>query len=80
MSLFIWGLGGYKLGERYAQENNNNTRMIIHNPFSQSFSIDIKCNWDGKKYLYDKRFKLKARKGTIVVVPNSSRCQIWPVL
>lgn len=56
-----------------------NTYVIIHNPFDSSFKIDLKCNWDGKKWKILKRYELKARGGTKVEIPHSSKCQIWPV-
>lgn len=77
MFLATFALDGYKMGR---DNQNNYTRMIIQNPFSRSFSIDVKCNWNGKRYLFDKKFKLKGMSGTEVMIPNSSKCIIWPVL
>jgi hypothetical protein len=77
ISIFICGATGYKLGKVRTIEENS--YLLIHNPFSRSFSIDIKCNWDGRKYLYDKRVRLIGMKETLAIIPNSSKCKIWPV-
>lgn len=72
----VVGAHSYNIG---AARSEGSSYIKIHNPFDSDFSIDLKCNWDGKKWKNLKRYKLKARDGTEIEVPNSSRCQIWPV-
>ena len=78
VSIVLIGAAGWKSGATHERKTKYSS-IVIHNPFDSSFKIDLKCNWNGKKWSSIKRYKLKARDGTEIKVPNSSRCQIWPV-
>jgi len=50
----------------------------IHNPFHISVNIEMKCNWDGKRFRHHKFFRLNGKSKIVFSIPNSSNCQFWP--
>lgn len=78
VSIVLIGAAGWKSEATHKMETKDSS-IMIYNTFNISFKIDLKCNWNGKRWSSRKRYKLKARGGTKIKVPNNSRCQIWPI-
>lgn len=58
----------------------NKTSATIYNDTFWSAKLKVKCDWDGKRWRYVKMYPLKGHSKAEIVVPNGSRCQVWPSL
>jgi hypothetical protein len=54
-------------------------KIAVHNPYSFRVKLEVKCDWDGKRYRLHKIFWVSGHRKTIINVPNSLRkCEVWP--
>lgn len=56
------------------------TEIILNNPTSFSVKLLVKCDWNGKKWLNEEKYKLNRKSRTSIKVSNGSRCLIIPKL
>ena len=56
------------------------TMVKIHNPTFWSVRALVKCDWDGKKWSHIKKYNIRSGSDTIVIMPHSVYCEIWPSL
>jgi hypothetical protein len=52
--------------------------IIINNPFNIKAILELKCNWDGKKFRHHRFYRLLGNSRVEIIMPNNSKCQLWP--
>jgi len=53
-------------------------KVIVYNPFNIRAKLELKCNWNGKIFRYHKYYRLPKKSKVEIIIPNNSRCQLWP--
>ncbi len=67
------------LTQLYAAKPNT-SELMIYNPFRIGVNIELKCNWNGKRFAYRQYYKLSKRSKVKILLPHNSKCQLWPHL
>jgi len=61
-----------------ASEVKQESCITVYNPFNMWAELELKCNWDGKKFRWRRLYSLPGRSHVMVTIPNNSKCQLWP--
>ena len=52
--------------------------LQVSNPYKFDAEIEIKCDWNGKEYLFYRKMLFKGKEITTVTMPNTIKvCQLW---
>lgn len=69
-------------GATYANNSTSYTKLSIHNPFSISVKLIVKCdhNYKTRKYKFYKTIIMNRNSRIYMNFPSDlKRCEIWPV-
>ena len=58
----------------------NNSEVFVFNPVRYDLQLEIKCNWNGKKFSHRRFYNLNGKSKVKILIPDGSKCQIWPSL
>lgn len=61
-----------------AATTRRTSSVTVYNPFNMWAELELKCNWDGKKFEHRRIYRLPERSNVKVSIPNGSQCQLWP--
>jgi hypothetical protein len=61
------------------KETKNTVSLQVSNPYKFDAEIEVKCDWDGKEYLFYRKLFFRGKEVTTIVMPSNIRkCEMWP--